>query len=363
MELCQTRFANDALSVGLPSINHMDASRFKREESDYQRKLSTPAMVSPLHPHPASSQLHGTHQSPPASAVPGSLAGLLSPPESRRTSGDDKDIYKPAARHSLPSISEALGAEQSLPYPGPVPPPHSAPAPMSQHHASISAHPSPSDSRKRPFEPDSYSTQGPSNPFSHSRSPYVSTTSQVPPPPPPPPPPHSQVDSTPRPPYEPRAPYPSSQHSSRLPSLHPIKTVQSPPPPVARPNPPYSSYPPAPAPAPAYEPPAAQPTEPMNHPYGYSQPQYSSYPPSVPPPSGNPAAYPPSTSSYSAQSRYYPTSLRDNEARLEEKKLNRSSLAPYGESVKRHLDSFDLEASLNEVCIFLILFRTFLLIA
>lgn len=36
-------------------------------------------------------------------------------------------------------------------------------------------------------------------------------------------------------------------------------------------------------------------------------------------------------------------------ARLEEKKINRSSLAPYGESVKRHLESFDLEASLNEV--------------
>jgi glutamate--cysteine ligase catalytic subunit len=36
-------------------------------------------------------------------------------------------------------------------------------------------------------------------------------------------------------------------------------------------------------------------------------------------------------------------------ARLEEKKINRSSLAPYGESVKRHLESFDLEASLNEM--------------
>jgi glutamate--cysteine ligase catalytic subunit len=34
---------------------------------------------------------------------------------------------------------------------------------------------------------------------------------------------------------------------------------------------------------------------------------------------------------------------------MEDKKLNRASLAPYGESVKRHLESFDLEASLNEV--------------
>jgi hypothetical protein len=310
----------------------MDPNRFKREESEYQRKLSTPSMVSPLHPHPGPSHLHGSHQSSPASAVPGSLAGLLSPPESRRTSGDEKDVYKQAARQSLPSISEALGAEQTLPYPGPVPPPPSAPAPSSQHYAPVTATTSPSDSRKRPFEPDSYSAQGPANPFSHPRSPYIGA-------------PASQV---PRPPYEPQ-PYSTQQHSSRLPSLHPIKTIRSPPPPVARPNPPYSSYPPA--PTPAYEPPAPPPAEPMNQ-YGYSQPQYASYPPSAPAPPGPPAAYPPSTAAYPPPSRYYPTSLRDNtEARLEEKKLNRASLAPYGESVKRHLDSFDLEASLNEVCI------------
>lgn len=36
-------------------------------------------------------------------------------------------------------------------------------------------------------------------------------------------------------------------------------------------------------------------------------------------------------------------------AYLEEKKINRSSLAPYGEAVKRHLDGFELEASLNEM--------------
>ncbi|XPS78916.1 hypothetical protein M3J09_010914 [Ascochyta lentis] len=332
-------------SVGLPSINHMDANRFKREENDYQRKLSNSAMVSPLHPYPGPSHSHNNHQSPPASAVPGSLAGLLSPPESRRTSGDEKDVHKPAARQSLPSISEALGAEQSLPYPGPVPPPPSAAAPPSQHYLPASATTSPSDSRKRPFESDSYSAQGPSNPFSHPRSPFISASASQVPPPPPPPPPQSQLDSTSRPPYEPRLPYSAPQHNSRLPSLHPIKTTQSPPP-VARPNPPYSSYPPA--PSPAYEPPAPQRADPMNHQYGY--PPYASYPSSAPAPTGPPTAYPPSTSTYSAPSRYYPTSLRDNnETHLEEKKLNRASLAPYGESVKRHLDSFDLEASLNEM--------------
>lgn len=93
----------------------------------------------------------------------------------------------------------------------------------------------------------------------------------------------------------------------------------------------------------------------MNHHYGYPQPQYASYPPSAPVPAGPLATLPPSTAAYAVHSRYYPTSLRDNtEAHLEEKKLNRASLAPYGESVKRHLDSFDLEASLNEVYINLV---------
>ncbi|KAF3009779.1 hypothetical protein E8E13_009840 [Curvularia kusanoi] len=330
-------------SVGLPPINHMDSNRFKREESEYQRKLSTPSMVSPLHPHPAPSHVHGTHHSPGTSTKPGSLAGLLSPPESRRTSGDEKETYKPTARQSLPSISEALGAEQSLPYTGPVPPPPSAPAPTSQHYAPTPATTSPPDSRKRSFEPDSYSAQGPPNPFSQSRSPFVSGSAQVPPPPPP----QSQLDSAPRPPYEPHAPYPAAQHNPRLPSLHPIKTTQSPPPLAARPPLPYSSYPPA--PPQVYEHSVPPPAEHMNGQYTYSKPHYASYPPPTPASSGPPAAYPPQTA-YPAQPRYYPTSLRDNtEARLEEKKLGRTSLAPYGESVKRHLDSFDLEASLNEM--------------
>jgi hypothetical protein len=47
-----------------------------------------------------------------------------------------------------------------------------------------------------------------------------------------------------------------------------------------------------------------------------------------------------------------PSSWRDGPdiARMEEKKINQSNLAPYGESAKPHLESFDLEASLNEVC-------------
>src|SRR5690242_21704977 len=102
--------------MGLPSINHMDPDRVKREEMEFHRKPSSVAMPSPLHPYSAPSHLQSNHQSSPASAVPGSLGGLLSPPDSRRTSGDEKEPQRPTTRQSLPSIHEALGSEQPLSY-------------------------------------------------------------------------------------------------------------------------------------------------------------------------------------------------------------------------------------------------------
>jgi glutamate--cysteine ligase catalytic subunit len=325
-------------------MNHLDPDRVKREELDYHRKPASAAMASLVHPFVGPPHLHSNHQSSPASAVPGSLGGLLSPPESRRTSGDEKEPHRPTARQSLPSIHEALGAEQSMSYPQPVPPPStltSAP----RHYLPASAAPSPTDQRPRPFPADVHSTQGPANPFSHPRSPYLATPASHPPPPPPPEPSHP--DSLSRPPFSsPRPPYSTPQHNNKLPTLHPLKTNQSPPTHSARPSAPYS-YPP---PAAAYEASAPPPPGPMSH---YSYPQYSSnYPLSAPSQSAPNTAYPPSASTYSAPPRYpHPSSWRDGSdmARLEEKKINRSSLAPYGESVKRHLESFDLEASLNEV--------------
>ncbi|KAH7380351.1 hypothetical protein DE146DRAFT_637371 [Phaeosphaeria sp. MPI-PUGE-AT-0046c] len=331
--------ASSRQSVGLPSINHLDP--VKREDADYHRKQSTAAMATPLHPFAGPSHLHINHQSSPASAVPGSLGGLLSPPESRRTSGDEKESQRPTARQSLPSIHEALGAEQSLAYPAPAPvPPPSASAP--QHYHPSSAVTSPSDQRQRTFSTDAHGSQGPANPFSHPRSPYVgASTSQVPPPP------QTHAESLHRSSFSsPRPPYSTPQHNPKLPTLHPLKTTQSPPTSAARPpNAPYS-YPP---PSSTYEAPAPPPSASMSH---YSYPHYPpNYPLSAPPQSAQNPAYPPSSTTYSAPPRYPPSSWRDGGemARLEEKKINRSSLAGYGESVKRHLESFDLEASLNEM--------------
>lgn len=332
-------------SVGLPPIHHLDSERVKREEVDYQRKQSAAAMPSPLHPSTAPHMLN-THQSSIASAVPGPLGGLLSPPESRRTSGDEKESQRTTARQSLPSIHEALGSEQPLAYPATVPPP-SALVAAPHHYPSASTTASPSDQRTRTYPSDLHASHGPSNPFSHPRSPYLTSAApQVPPPPPP----HASSESYPRPPYsEPRQPYSTPQHNPKLPALHPLKTAQSPTITASRPNVPYPSYPPQ---SSTYESAASQSAGSMNSHYSY--PQYpSSYPHSAPSASAPNSAFTPSTSTYSATPRYPPPTWRDHHSEanhLEEKKINRSSLAPYGESVKRHLESFDLEASLNEVC-------------
>lgn len=83
----------------------------------------------------------------------------------------------------------------------------------------------------------------------------------------------------------------------------------------------------------------------MNPNYGYQQYPPNSYPMSAPAPGAPNSAYPPSAT-YSAPPRPYNGQW---DGRVDDKKLTRPSLAPYGESVKRHLESFDLEASLNEM--------------
>ncbi|KAF2122948.1 hypothetical protein BDV96DRAFT_481385 [Lophiotrema nucula] len=322
----------------LPSINHLaDDSRIKREPEMEHRKYSVPA-ISPSHPFPPPHSYSNHQSSNATSSVPGSLSGLLSPPESRRMSGDRDEKDQRPARQSLPSIHEALGgSEQSLSYTAPPP---SAPVTAPPPFLPPSSAASPSEARTRAFPTDHHTGQGPPNPFAHPRSPFLGTASAAPPPPPPP----AQADPS-------RHSFSSTPHHNKLPTLHPLRTTQSPPPADSARR--YSAYPGQ--PASAYESTSApQSAGSMNnhHSYGYSQ-YPSNYPLSAPTPSGPSNVYPsPSAATYSAPPRYPPTTWRPDNAeisRLEEKKLGRSSLAPYGESVKRHLESFDLEASLNEM--------------
>lgn len=334
--------ANRETSIGLPSISNLD--KVKREEMNYQRRHS--ASTAPLNPlHPLS---HHPHQSPAANALPGPLGGLISPPDSRRTSGED-DAQRPPARQSLPSIQEALGTSDqphAFSAPAPIPPLGPTSAPQSYFPSATT---SPTDQRNRAFSTDFHGSQGPSNPFAQTRSPFMTTsTTAAPPPPPPPapldPPPRSSFSES-RPSFsEARPSFSAPQQTSKLPALHPLRTNPSPPSPSPRSNYPYTSYPPQ-SSAP-YESTAPHSAGPMKPNYGYQQQYPSTYPLSAPTP-GALNTYPPPAATYPAPPRPYADQW---EGRSEEKKINNNlTLAPYGESVKRSLENFDLEASLNEV--------------
>ncbi|PVI05236.1 hypothetical protein DM02DRAFT_110823 [Periconia macrospinosa] len=310
----ETIDARQSSGFGLPSIAAFESA--KREDLD--RK--------PLYPFPNANLSSAPPN--PASIVP------LSPPQSRRTSGDDeKPLQRDAPRQSLPSIHELAFSAPSATSKPFFPPPTTSPV----------------DQRPRNFTSDAHGSQSFGNSLSHPRSPFTNTTA---PPAPPPPSQQHQPDSVTRPSFsesrpsfpEARPSFSTPHHSSKLPTLHPLQT-QSPPPNPARSNPPYSSYP-AQAP-PNHESPTPHSAGPINQGYSYSQ-YPPNYPLSAPAPGPPNSAYPPSAT-FSAPPRTYPNPNSWPESRAEEKKLNRSSLAPYGESVKRHLESFDLEASLNEM--------------
>jgi glutamate--cysteine ligase catalytic subunit len=84
-------------SIGLPSINHIDADRVKCEGVKYQGKYSAAGMLNPLHPYAGPPRLHSNYHSLVANVMSGSFEDLLSRPESRKMSGDEKEPLQPTA--------------------------------------------------------------------------------------------------------------------------------------------------------------------------------------------------------------------------------------------------------------------------
>ncbi|KAK7529605.1 uncharacterized protein J3D65DRAFT_672542 [Phyllosticta citribraziliensis] len=321
----------------LPSIAQMDSEKARRDEADFHRKHSVAAMVSPSSPY--------THPPPPpyarhppnATAPPPSLAGLVSPPDSRRTSGDEQEQKPAPVRQSLPSIHEALGSDQPMVYPhtsAPPPASHFYPPPpppsVTSHH----------DPGRRPFQ----------------ESPAHFAA------PPPPPPPRSPFVKPPQPPYsapyqEPPRPALISQNPS-LSTLHPLRTEPSP---VNGSRPPanhhYQSLAPYDQNPPTSGPPPQSQQQQQQQPFGYTTYPAShpySAPPPPPPPSNHGAPPYPAPGPGYATPRPYPPTWRSDGAevrRAEESKRAGRNAGPamFGESVKRHLDNFDFEASLNEI--------------
>lgn len=253
--------------------------------------------------------------------------GYISPPESRRTTEDEKEPAALPRLQSLPSIHEALGNDQHISINSLL----SKPAAVSQ------APPAPSQ-------------RSPTSPISHSRpdltplktstsfaqgypSAYRNTD-------------YSEKPTRPR--YSPQLPsdipphlYPHSstpQHSKH----HIPGTVSSPI---------HHSGPTASAGhhrqlSPPYEA-VSRPPHTMNNQYTYS-PYHPSYAYPMPP-SSIPSYQPPPP----LQQSSWPRSLGSDIDRAEEARKAASKNSPkyqrHGENVKRQLDIFDLETSLNEV--------------
>lgn len=294
-------------------------------------------MVSPSFPYSCPPPPYNSHPLPTASAAPAVPSGLISPPESRRTSGDDAAPILPT-RQSLPSIHEALGgSDPALSYPPQTSVP---PATTSSAYYQSPAATSMADLHRRSFttapppqQPESHHSF--SQPPSHNVSPYMSRPAQM----------HSTphtptttADLLSRPPV-----YAAQQHP-KLPTLQPIRTGNSP---VSslRPN---LAYPSQPSQAPYDRAPNSAPAQ--------GQFGYSPFPPSQQftfgqTPTSRPEQTYATASILSAPPRYPPPPpawRSDNDVREPPTGQYPAAMVT---SVKRHLDHFDLEASLNEVCL------------
>lgn len=252
----------------------------------------------------------------PTTSAP-SQPGYISPPESRRILEDDKE--KPSGRQSLPSIHEALGNDNHLPYPAPT----SAPPPQSGHTAPPPSHLIGRSGAEGP--------SGPPNPFSNGpatgslmREPgYPAHPTQI------------QVDAS-------RTSLASiNTQESRNTSLHSKSPTQSAKTGFTSVSGSQNSS--------AYDYSAPPSAGSVASPNGYSHftPNYS-FPPSQqhqqpPPPPGGPS-YPPA---------HYDNRAYMGAPRVEEVKggfVGRPMPGqPHSDSVKRHLDVYDVETSLNEV--------------
>ncbi|KAJ6114444.1 hypothetical protein N7486_000222 [Penicillium sp. IBT 16267x] len=231
-------------------------------------------------------------------------SGYISPPESRRVIEDEKD--KAGSRQSLPSIHEALGKDNHLPYPAPT----SAPPPQSGH----SAPPSHLIGRSGAEGPP-----GPPNPFSNgpASGSLMRETGY----------PHQ---------IQPEASRNSlgsiNTQESRNASLHSLSTGKSP---TQSAKTGITSV-----------------SGSQNSTYDYSAPPSAG---SVASPNGY-GHFPPNYS-FPQSGPSYPPASYDNRAymnapRVEEVKggfVGRPMPQPHSDSVKRHLDVFDVETSLNEI--------------
>lgn len=295
----------------------------KREDGAPQdRKLGPPSTAaSPTYQYPTGPPPpYNSHPAPPSSNGWTTVkSGVQTPPDSRRTSGDESDSVRQTTRQSLPSISEALGVDNHTPYQAPpathLPPRSPAPA-------------SPTSASRRPYalEPSQSHQQYGSQPAQQYSSFRQDSAG-----------PHS---------YPPQDPAKSAYEPAPdiRPPLH-LQTSQPKPRPTqstAHAHPPPTSS--------AYEQPTSNssagsmPPPSSSFSYGYSQytPRYAQ--------SNRPSSHA-SGPIYSPSAQYGPPPTASTGWRADPSRYGVDERAPqiYGDSVKRHIDLYDLEAALSEV--------------
>jgi len=313
-------------------MGYFDHEKARRDEDAYQERLAGGQQVqsaplpaaSPAHQYPSGPPPPYSHPAPPAqylptTTTPSTPATMHTSPESRRASDNEKEAIKQTVRQSLPSISEALGVESQPIYRSSLPlqttPASTQPPPLTH---GLAASPSP---RSRRME----STQQP--PEQHAGTP--SHFSQF-------------RQEAPRHPSYPSVDAPNPSYADSRPPVH-MPAARSPPPQRSAHHP--SQYAPTTAPrSPTHEQPPQHPAGSMGPPsfsYGY-QPYPQRYGAPAPPPPANPGPiYQPSLSNAAPSTAS--TSWKSENARYggEER--------PYGDSVKRQLEMYDLAGALTDV--------------
>lgn len=319
LRICKVHFSDTS---GTDSFIKYRLPRFEDHAGKALRDtLTTMATGVSVNPAPLSSTMYPgppppyAYPSNPVSSIPPPPSHTLSPAPRRSMELDKDPSQSQPPRQSLPSIHEALGNENPLPYPGH--PSSGAPAHSAHHHP-----PPPPNVLSRP---SAEGPTGPPNPFSNNTAPSFLRDSQY----------HPQQHS-PAPADLSRSSLVSlSTQDSRKQSLQsvsgksPTTSTQTAPTSISTSQYDYSA-----------------PTSVIASPNTFGNSQQYSWP------SQPPASQPGSYDSRSYNGNAWKASV--DQMRVDEKReLIRPAGVPMGQphsdSVKRQLDSYDVESSLAEV--------------
>ena len=327
--------SNSNHSPQLPALSYLDLDRAKRDEDAYQNRntelsqsLPPGKAPSPPYHYPPGPPPPYSHAQGPSISWSGVKSSTYTPPESRRSSREEKDPARPANRQSLPSISEALGVDSQTPFSSAAQPPSLQTTHLPQPASASTSSPSPNSRRSYTMVPphSHHNSHGPSS-NSYQSYPHHS--------PPDAPPSSLPTAEPPRSTFAPaHEPKPSIHLQSGVPASGPPSHTYS------RPSEPLSTYE-----ASASQ--SAGTMGPTSYPYGYTPypPRYANHQNRSSSVSSSGPVYQPSAV-HAAPPTPSSSWKSESSSRYDDRQGGSGN---YGDSVKRHLDFYDLEVALNDV--------------